>query len=221
MCLACNVADVLVMLDASGSIGVRRQNWEQMKNFTIAIINSFPVSEDGVRMSLIRFSTDTSVIFQLDDYYTRNEMVRQVEDLDIVGDETNIAGSLNIARTDIFEKRNGDRADARNIIILITDGRETVYENGDVIRAQEELKIEDLVEVFTVGITEEVDNDQLEHIASDPDATHAFSVESFDDLMSVLEDVVGQACPGDGQGSEPTPTPPTGIIMCRCTRITH
>ena len=49
------------------------------------------------------------------------------------GGKTNTADALRVAYTQMFSQFNGDRADAQNVLVVITDGdsnnKEQVYKN--------------------------------------------------------------------------------------------
>ena len=79
-------ADVAFVLDASGSIvydkpnsTINLTNWNLMKDFVITLIRSLRVSQTETRVALVRFSHESSVVFQLDSYSTAEEAV-QVND---------------------------------------------------------------------------------------------------------------------------------------------
>jgi len=43
------------------------------------------------------------------------------------------------------------------------------------------------ITVFAVGVTHKVAENEINEIANDPDSTHAFNLEQFDELVSVLK----------------------------------
>ena len=71
------------------------------------------------------------------------------------GGGTNIQLALNVARTDIFTRSRGDRFDADNIVILITDGRSTV-DSEMTIPAADRLRLESSVKVSYIKNTQHI-----------------------------------------------------------------
>lgn len=75
-------ADIAFVLDASGSIVQDTNNaprdltnWNLMKAFVITLIRSLKVAQNETRVALVRFSVESSVIFQLDSYSTAEQAV--------------------------------------------------------------------------------------------------------------------------------------------------
>ena len=71
------------VLDASGSIvydkpnsTINLTNWNLMKDFVVTLIRSLRVSQTETRVALVRFSHESSVVFQLDSYSTAEQAVQ-------------------------------------------------------------------------------------------------------------------------------------------------
>ena len=60
-----------------------------------------------------------------------------LQSLEYGGGNTNTTGALRLTRQEVFTEANGDRADVKNIIVLITDGYATV-EKGALLEAEVE-----------------------------------------------------------------------------------
>jgi len=76
-------ADIAFVLDASGSIVYETPNstlnlinWNLMKAFVVTLIRSLRVSQSETRVALVRFSHQSSVVFQLDRYSTAEQAVQ-------------------------------------------------------------------------------------------------------------------------------------------------
>ena len=59
-----------------------------------------------------------------------------IKKLPYIGGDTNIAYALRAAREVVFTSQNGDRFDASNLAVLISDGRDNVNENELAREAQ-------------------------------------------------------------------------------------
>lgn len=91
------------------------------------------------------------------------------------------------------------RADAKKIVILLTDGNQSpkVGRDGtvfDPVKASEPL-YKSGAEIITVGITKEVDEKQLEAITRNSD--NVFYADTFDELDSsdFIDSIAGAVCP--------------------------
>ncbi len=72
-----------------------------------------------------RFSSGAEVIFNLKDHETENEVLNAISSIQHTGGGTDIAAALHKAKTDVILNTAVNRADARDIIILSTDGQDT------------------------------------------------------------------------------------------------
>ena len=111
------------------------------------------------------------------------------------------------AMTKSSEAFAGARLDARHIIILLTDGIPTGTTPGEVIEAASRVKKGALttppqmeVDIITVGVKKNLDAQQrkamtylLEEVASQK--SWFYEVETFEDLKTILSDLVEDTCP--------------------------
>ena len=179
-------------MDASTSITWSDQgNWDRMKNFVSFISQAFPVSPDQTRIGIVKFSTSANVEFALDRYTTNAQVAGAINNLIHTGGETNIPAALALMRTAVFNSR-GDRRDVKNIAIVITDGQANINPERVTVEAQNAR--DDDIEIFSIGITQDVILEELQTIASDPDRDHVFQATDFKTLETILADVIRRAC---------------------------
>ena len=114
-----------------------------------------------------------------------------LESMEHTGGNTNTAAALRIARTRLYDGAE-DRADARKVVILLTDGLSNLDVESTETEAAE-LKATG-VEVFAIGITQYIDGDHLRAISSRPHDTHFVSVMTFEGLDAVLDKMVHRIC---------------------------
>ena len=70
-------------------------------------------------------SDDASLKFDLDDYDNVAEISAEIDKLKNEKGKTNIAAGLRMAEKRVFVPEGGHREDARGVIFLLTDGRDT------------------------------------------------------------------------------------------------
>lgn len=228
--------DIGLIIDDSGSITEPNrenfQNWNSVKNFIFKIIDKFEVSgERATRFAANRFSNKANVVFQLNQYTTKDEYKRAIENMKYSGGNTNTSGGLLTMLDEQFTEANGNRRNARDIFILITDGKPT----WDVDRTEPAIKrIHDNgIRLIGVGVTDNVDENQMREFVRDPDcalnprlpycptetnnyANSYLEVEKFDELDNVLDDLIAGSCvtikPTPGQTDQPkfSSLPPPG-----------
>lgn len=183
--------DLVFIMDASTSITwINSGNWDIMKNFVKVIAGAFPIAQDATRVSVIKFSDGASVEFFLDQFSTSSEVSAAIDRISHTGGETNLPAALELLRVDVLDPRRGDRQNIKNIAIVITDGQTNV--NEDRLETEIQMAKDANIEIFAIGITEDIKEEQLNLIASNPDQT--FRATDFGVLDNILSDVIARAC---------------------------
>ena len=90
----------------------------------------------------------------------------------------------------MFDESNGARPGLPKILIMLTDGTANLEESNTVSEA--DLTKAAGIIIYTVGVTHEVDEEQLREIASNPD--HFFFASDFAHLNDVLQNLVENSC---------------------------
>ena len=94
----------------------------------------------------------------------------------------------------MFQARNGDRPEAKNIAILVTDGNANIKRNVTIQNAIDSRN--QGIFVAAVGVGTQVDLFELDAIASIPTDRSVFVVTSSQDLANIRDSVVMTACNG-------------------------
>ena len=93
-------ADILVILDTSGSI--RQERFPQVREFMINVIRSLEWSEDRIQVAATSFSDEVLVEFTFQTYDQRQDQIEALRRVTYVGGKTNIADVIKLAREEIF-----------------------------------------------------------------------------------------------------------------------
>lgn len=140
--------DLAFLIDSSGSIKKSNpedesyDNWSLLKAFVKKVINSMNVGEDTNHIGLATYSDEAKVIFNLQEYFFKPDIFWAIDNMPYLGENTNTAAGLRSIREEIFGKK-GDRPDAQNVLILITDG----YSNRDMNETKTQAE-----QLATIGI---------------------------------------------------------------------
>ena len=115
--------DLLIILDASGSLYDQGGNvsWPTLKNFTKALIQQGTNVGRLDRVALIQFSNVAHLRFNFSRYSSLNEILAAVDALQFIGLSTNTSQALDLGRRVFSESGYGSRANAKHIMLLITD----------------------------------------------------------------------------------------------------
>ena len=113
--------DVCLIIDSSKSVGV--QNFVRVKTFLIQFIHQF---EPDTHFSIITFSRKPAVRCKFDSPECQSpdathRLIAEIPDKVSWGTATDKA--LVAADKEVFTPMNGERADAANIVVVVTDGR--------------------------------------------------------------------------------------------------
>ncbi|KAI0213204.1 hypothetical protein LSAT2_001799 [Lamellibrachia satsuma] len=180
----CNV-DIIFVLDSSGSIG--SYNWYVTKQFVIDVILGMNANANMTRVGIITYSTTICREIELA-AYTTDQLEQQIWKIDYMADATNTAGGLMMMR-EMF--REHGRKDAAKIAILLTDGRSNI-DNNQTIPEAEMAKAEG-IDIYAVGVAD-IDDAEVNGIASDPDSRYVIRVDRFADLQSITQQIINVTC---------------------------
>ena len=157
--------DVGFILDGSGSINdAGPSNWDHLLFFINDIISQLP--EQGTQVGVVVFSRMAELRIRLNDYHNRDMLLDAVRQLTYPGTDTYTSAGLHVARTQLFSERYGDRVNASNVAVLITDGVSTIYPENTIPNAQGLHR--DGIRVICVGIGDGICEDEISGISSPP-----------------------------------------------------
>lgn len=188
--VACGQADVMLVLDRSGSINSTELG--QLKTAAKAFVDALGLSTTGIHAGQSSFATTATLDHHLTDDAAS---LKAAVDALTSGGFTNLAGGIDLAKTELDNPGDGhDRADAGSPdkMIVITDGHpnrplpsgtadDVAATSADAARAAG-------VEVFVVGVGGDVDATYLQNEIAD-DAGNYYSVSEFSGLETILEDI--------------------------------
>jgi collagen type VI alpha len=107
-------------MDSSGSIGP--QNFYTMLGFAKMLVDSMNINPAYTRVALETFATENIIQFDLDDYQTKIDVINAMS-FPYRRGTTNTAQALRVMRETLFSAARGNRPNARDVGIVITDGR--------------------------------------------------------------------------------------------------
>ena len=190
-------------MDDSGSIRDKNpedksyDNFRILKSFIQNLVNRLPVGHNETRIGIIRFSTSTRIELRLNDQYDSDVIQDTIEKMRYTGGHTNTGDAIHSMRMELFKDIFGDRKDAKNVAILITDGESS---NGAQTLRESKLAKQEDVRIFTVGITNQINETELKLVASTPTKDHFYNSTNFHQLNSLLTKLIKHVCRGSSTG---------------------
>jgi hypothetical protein len=111
------VFDVTFVVDASDSIG--RINWFIKKQFIKRILNNFKISQDGVHVAVIMYSTEAEIILKFNtlkgDNLNEDQVIKKIEMMEWRKGFTFIDKALEKADRQVFVVSAGMRTDVPKV----------------------------------------------------------------------------------------------------------
>lgn len=191
--LRCNAkADIVFLLDFSTS--VRIINFPKIIQFVEDFLSGANIDSGYMRVSILSFSDDVHIQFHLNKYNSSQGVTEGLRKIKYLYGGTNTASALNVMRTQIFSKENGDRPDIPNIAFLITDGVSTINKVRTIPEAEEAHAKN--IHIYAIGIKLK-STVELEKIASQPAQENVFTTDDFDGLQDIRTNIFYKFCEGE------------------------
>ncbi|XP_069108493.1 collagen alpha-4(VI) chain-like [Argopecten irradians] len=181
--------DIVFVLDSSTSLG--RDNFRKILNFTKSFLRNADIDNGDVRVGILTYSSEVRIQFHLDTYSTKPSLMTAIDSVDFMPGSTNTAGGIRRMRIDMFTQQRGDRAQVKNIAIVVTDGVSNINSRETVPEA--EATRNDGIDIYALGIGI-VDTVELEQIASKPLEDYLYTVKDFSELELMQEKMFSSFC---------------------------
>lgn len=173
-----DVKDVIFLVDSSGSVG--DDNFKHIKEFVKQTIRTFDIGFSKTRVGLILFNSHAKLIFPLDKYNSRHDLLDAVDNIAYIPGGTNTGEALDILRNQGF---SNDRKNVPNIAFLITDGYSS--DKNYTIEQATLAKENNHIQIVATAIGQLLDLQELSDIASSNPSTNRsliYHVDDFDEL---------------------------------------
>nr|XP_039250676.1 collagen alpha-1(XII) chain-like isoform X1 [Styela clava] len=129
--------DAVIIMDSSSSLGIA--NWVILFEFIQKFIRAFPISKNLTRFAMFRYNMQIDVISatRLEDYDSLLDgLLYRMNSMEYDGRGTYTGMALQYAEEKILRSA-ANRPDARDLVILLTDGRPQDDVNGPSKRIRE------------------------------------------------------------------------------------
>lgn len=172
--------DVAVVFHTSNTVSLKDVN-KALKPFLVNLFKDTEMDSGQLQVSLGYFSKNYKVLGNLQKYKSKAAYADAVLKLprNIRGKKSNGAVALKKIGRQLFKKKKGDRPDASNVVILLTDGKTNV-KPADFPKEAETLR-ENGVKIVTVGV-DKADENELKSVATQGQNT--FMARTYDDLAN-------------------------------------
>ena len=158
------------------------------------IIDQVSQKNNDNRFGVIIFSNDVKVTHYLDDGKDKASLLAAISNEKFLDQATNTPKALSVMIRDVFNPFRGDRSNAINICIVLSDGEPNMENNepdhvadmrrwtaGNATEAKRRG-----VKIYAVGVGANINKNTLADIASDPADRYVHDVMDFDKLERVM-----------------------------------
>ena len=147
------------MLDASGSIG--SSNFVTMKDFVKSVVSNFEIGADKTRVGVIRFASLASIVIPLGSINNALQLNNSITNINYTRGGTATHLALNLLHAAFSNARTSQGIP--RVAIVFTDSRSN--SPSSTIQAAQAVHSAGVV-VYSFGIGNNVDDDELKAIAS-------------------------------------------------------
>ena len=199
-CTGCKInADIFFVLDGSGSIG--SSSFDQVRQFEKDFVKTLIIGPQDNQIGTIVFSSVGSVIFYLNSYNYTNDILNAIQTIPYPGGSTNTPDGLCQMVRHGFTEENGARptsAAVMRIAIVMTDGQSNEQSSDcqwDTLQAAEAVHgLTPPVLVYAIGVTSNINRQELEAIATTLDDITYLSSFNKDILQEAQEEHFDEVC---------------------------
>ncbi|OWF39486.1 uncharacterized protein LOC110464955 isoform X2 [Mizuhopecten yessoensis] len=176
-------AEVVFVLDSSSSIGTC--GFRFLTTFVKDVVSSFDIGPERVRVGVIPYNDAIYNSFGFTKHPSKRGIVSAIDELE---------ARSGVTRTDLALKKMSHmmlsaRPGVQRIGIVITDGRSS---NPEHTRLAAQAAHNDNITVFSIGVGEGYDKDELEAIASSNE--NVFTVVDYNALKTIKEKLARKTC---------------------------
>ena len=177
-------------MDMSSSITAK--NYPKEKDFIKRVADTFSISATQTDVGVITYNRDAKLWINFGQYNDNDEFKEAVDRIPYWGGQTRIDNGLEMAAVSLFGELKGDRAKLPNVLILLTDGKQSSDPRAKPLEEAILPLFQLGVKVFAVGVGDQFSRDELRLIVEkDQDI---FTVNDFDDLLTKSHEIARAAC---------------------------
>ncbi|KAM4689050.1 collagen alpha-1(XXVIII) chain [Discoglossus pictus] len=183
--------DVIFIIDSSESMGP--DNFEIVKQFVNNFINK---DDQGTyQVGIINFSHKVEIVAYLGQFISKELQMENVNQMNYLGEGTYTATAIKKS----FELLQNARDDVKKVAIVITDGQADTRDEENLSAVVQKAHTM-YSEMYVIGVVNKNDINyplflnEMNLIASDPDADHVIQIDDFSKLKELEDKLFKKIC---------------------------
>lgn len=177
--------DLAFVLDVSS--WVTAEDHASLKEFVKQFILYADMDSGNIRVALVQLGSTASVAFHLGDHLKRQGAFWAVNAAPYDAGTASLNSALRILGSEVFRVAMGDRPEASNVAVIITDGVSSAGLTAAAVRQEVALLRSRDVDVYVIGVGAAAPS-RLASVTSQLAATRVFHVQQFSDLSQSLRE---------------------------------
>ena len=170
--------DLMFVLDSSGS--VLAENYENVREYVHTFSEALEIGPDANQVGVIIFGDLPEIVFNLSTYSNKTNLLNGINNIPYLDEFTNTGDALRLMIDGGFSPDAGARLNDESIFrlaIVLTDGKSNRGEDVETAAAAVHA-FEPPILVYVIGVTDNVNQEELESIATSP--SFIDNLENFD-----------------------------------------
>ena len=160
-----------------------------MRQFVQNVISGLHIGQNDSLVAVVEYSDTARVEWYLTDHSSLRDLVGATNTIPYVSGSTATHAALWLVRNAVLKPSHGDRPNAKNVVIILTDGGTNV---PSLAITEAQLLHNDGVEIIPIGIGNNVDSKELDQIIQQNG--QYFTVASFPTLKYIVASVKNLVC---------------------------
>lgn len=156
-----------------------------MKNFLKEVVKKSAVGQNEVHIGVMQYSTEQQLAFPLNRYYTKDEMINAIDNLQQIGGGTHTGEAIDLV-SQYFNMDRGGRPHEKRRLVVVTDGES----QDEVTSPAQRLRAKGVL-VYAIGVGN-ANSAELLDISGSPD--RMFVGRDFDALKQLENRVSLEIC---------------------------
>ncbi|KAL4229567.1 Collagen type VI alpha 3 [Mactra antiquata] len=178
--------DLVFMLDGSTTIGA--SNHYFMKQFVHEIVSHLNIGPIDSQVAMIEYSDIARVEWYLTDHMTSRDLQTAISQIPYVTGNTSTHAAFYLAHNSVLTPRHGDRPNAKDVIIVLTDGGTMIPD----LAISEAIHLHnDGVQIIPVGVGSNINQKEFQqyvHVGS------YYTVSQYQALHALVDTIVKDLC---------------------------
>ncbi|XP_073228190.1 cartilage matrix protein-like [Porites lutea] len=185
--------DLAIVLDASASIG--EENFKLGKDFAKRLIKRFTISKDKVQVSVIAYSQYINIASRFNDNNDEKSLDNTLDNIFYEASSSGTGKTLEAVNFEVFTEKSGARSGrpgVKKVTVVVTDGWSGI--GTDMVKEKVGQMKRRGIEMFAVGITNSMKDEELQVISSRPLKHHFFRLTDSMAENQIIDSIVTQVC---------------------------